>query len=469
MIKPSLSAIMEDHALESVPPGERENWLKIAWNTVGLITTLVIMFFGAVVCFVAGVKIALLAGIVSFSIGSLLGLALARVTVETGLSNTLITRKHGLGVRGSALASIIFGFLIVGFLAIENGLLYRGFLFFFKWQDDWIARLVLYGSMTVSWILLTAFGFRLVTRTSSLMIIGFLLVLAWMMLTVLAGAAPLNTDSLLFASQMDAATLAGMGIDSDADKFAFALNLLVGPACALALNTADFGRYGKSTAHVAAAATIAIFVQSLVMMAIGGVLMKSAAPTMIAYFTEVTGMPAASAQQQVLRSPDSIAATFMVFGGMVGFLLMILAQAKAQVLNTYSASLCIANLADALTGWRPGRFTFVVLANLLALGMLYGEILHFVEDWIKLLGVLLSALAATIILDYYVVSPRLPSPQSEPEPVNWAGLIAILAAVYAAHWLLKPIQPIEVLSSLTLVAVIYPALRLTVLRPQAKT
>ena len=468
MIKPGLSAIMEDHALESVPPGERENWLKIAWNTVGLITTLVIMFFGAVVCFVAGVKIALLAGIVSFSIGSVLALALARVTVETGCSNTLITRRHGLGVRGSALASIIFGFLIVGFLAVENGLLYRGFLFFFKWQDDWFARVVLYGSMTLSWILLTAFGFRLVTRTSSLMIVGFLLVLAWMMVTVLTGAAPLSMGSLLFASQMDATTLAGMGIASDADKFVFALNLLVGPACALALNTADFGRYGKSTAHVATAAMIAIFVQSLVMMVIGGVLMKSAAPTMIAYFTNVLGMPAESAHQQVLRSPDSIAATFMVFGGVAGFLLMILAQAKAQVLNTYSASLCIANLGDALTGWRPGRFAFVVLANLLALGMLYGEILHFVEGWIKLLGVLLSALAATIILDYYVVSPRLPSPQGELETVNWAGLVAILAAVYGAHWLLKPVQPIEVLSSLALVALIYPVLRLTVLRPESK-
>lgn len=468
MIKPGLSAIMEDHALESVPPGERENWLKIAWNTVGLITTLVIMFFGAVVCFVAGVKIALLAGIVSFCIGSVLALALARVTVETGLSNTLITRKHGLGVRGSALASIIFGFLIVGFLAVENGLLYRGFLFFFKWQDDWSARLVLYGSMTLSWILLTAFGFRLVTRTSSLMIVGFLLVLAWMMVTVLTGAAPLSMDSLLFASQMDATTLAGMGIDSDTGKFVFALNLLVGPACALALNTADFGRYGKSTAHVATAAMIAIFVQSLVMMAIGGVLMKSAAPTMIAYFTDVLGMPFESAHQQVLRSPDSIAATFMVFGGVIGFLLMLLAQAKAQVLNTYSASLCIANLGDALTGWRPGRFTFVVLANVLALGMLYGEILHFVEAWIKLLGVLLSALAATIILDYYLVSPRLQGQQGEPETVNWAGLVAILAAVYGAHWLLKPFQPVEVLSSLALVAVIYPVLRLTLLRPQAK-
>ena len=466
MIKQSLSSIMEDHALESVPPGERENWLKITWNTVGLITTLVIMFFGAVVCFVAGVKIALLAGMVSFSIGSALGLALARVTVETGFSNTLITRKYGLGVRGSALASIIFGFLIVGFLAVENGLLFRGFLFFFKWEDDWFARIVLYGSMSLCWILLTAFGFRLVTRTSSLMIIGFLLVLVWMMSEVLTGAAPLHGDQLLFPSQIDAASLAGMGITSDTDKFVFALNLLVGPACALALNTADFGRYGKSSAHVAAAAMIAIFIQSLVMMVIGGVLMKSAAPVMIDYFTEVGGMPAASAQQQVLRSPDSIAATFMVFGGMFGFLLMILAQAKAQVLNTYSSSLCIANLSDALSGWRPGRFTFVVLANILALGMLYGEILHFVEEWIKLLGVLLSALAATIILDYFFVSRRLPDRGGVPDVVNWAGIIAILTAVYGAHWLFKPIQPIEVLSSLALVAIIYPALRLTVLRPQ---
>jgi cytosine permease len=119
-------------------------------------------------------------------------------------------------------------------------------------------------------------------------------------------------------------------------------------------------------------------------------------------------------------------------------------------------------------GWRPGRFAFVVLANVLALGMLYGEILHFVEEWIKLLGVLLSALAATIILDYYFVSPRLPVSEGAHEPVNWAGLIAILAAVYAAHWLLKPIQPIEVLTSLALVAVIYPTLRLSVLRPQAR-
>ncbi|MGH8034541.1 MAG: cytosine permease, partial [Lysobacterales bacterium] len=465
MVKDSLGSLIEDHALERVPTGERENWLRIAWNTVGLVTTLVIMFFGAVVCFVAGVKIALLAGLVSFTIGSALGWAMARVTVETGYSNTLITRQYGLGRRGSALASLIFGFLIVGFLAVENGLLYRGFLFFFNWQDTWPARILLFSLMTGCWILLTAFGFRLVTRTSSLMIMGFLVVLAWMLVEVLGGAGPVTADGLMFASQLDAATLAGMGIASARDKFVFALNLLVGPACALALNTADFGRYGKSTGHVGAAAMIAIFVQSLLMMLVGGLLMKSAAPAMVTYFNEVAGMPLELAQKQVLRSPDSIAATFIVFGGVTGFLLMILAQAKAQVLNTYSSSLCIANLGDALLGWRQGRLTFVVMSNVIALLMLYGEILHFVEEWIKLLGVLLSALAATIILDYYFVRHRIKSTGGEPAAVNWAGVFAILAAVYGAHWLFRPWQPIEVLTSLVLVAFTYPALRLMLFRP----
>jgi cytosine permease len=300
------------------------------------------------------------------------------------------------------------------------------------------------------------------------MIIGFLLVLVWMMYVVLTGSEAGLAEGLMFDSQLKPAALAGMGIDSDFKKFVFALNLLVGPACALALNTADFGRYGKSTAHVGSAAMIAIFFQSLVMMLIGGVVMKSAAPAMVTYFTEVAGLPAEVARQQVLQSPDSIAATFMVFGGITGFFLMILAQAKAQVLNNYSSSLCIANFFDALFKWRPGRLTFVILANVFALMMLYGEILHFVEEWIKLLGVLLSALATTNIADYYYVRQRLPAVGDELPSVNWAGISAIFVAVFCAHWLFKPWQPFEVLTSIVCVAVIYPLLRLTIFRPAAK-
>jgi cytosine permease len=292
------------------------------------------------------------------------------------------------------------------------------------------------------------------------------------MFVVISGVREAPAEALLFDSQLEPAVLDGMGIHSSADKFIFAVNLLVGPACALALNTADFGRYGKSAGQVAAAAMIAIFFQSLLMMLVGGLLMKAATPAMVSYFTEVAGMAPEAARRQVLQSPDSIAATFMVFGGPVGFLLMILAQAKAQVLNTYSSSLCIANLFDALLRWRPGRIAFVVLANVIALLMLYGEILHFVEEWIKLLGVLLSALATTIILDYYIVSRRGIASRrggaGAPEPVNWAGVIAILGAVVCAHWLFRPYQPIEVLTSIACVTVIYLPLRLTVLRPRER-
>jgi cytosine permease len=154
----------------------------------------------------------------------------------------------------------------------------------------------------------------------------------------------------------------------------------------------------------------------------------------------------------------------MVFGGAIGFLLMLLAQAKAQVLNTYSSSLCIANLCDALLGWRPGRLAFVVLANLIALTMLYGEILHFVEGWIRLLGVLLSALSAVIIVDYYVVAPRLAATRG-PGTVNWAGVASIVLAVLVAHLVLQPWLPVEALGALGCVAVLYPLLRLTVFRP----
>jgi len=464
MRSPDLIATIEDHALERVPSAERENWLALSWNTAGLITTLVILFFGALVCFVAGTRIALAAGVVSFVIGSSLAWLLARVTFETGASNTLITRSHGLGERGSALASLIFGFLIVGFLALENALLYRGFVYFFDLRDDWTSRVLVYGGFTLAWVALTAFGFRAVTRASSVMLIGFLLALGWMLARVLGGSEASVAELLDFGSQMSPELLAGMGISSDLDRFVFALNILVGPACALALNTADFGRYGKSAAHIGAAATIAIFMQSLVVMLLGAVLMKAAAPTMVEYFSRADGLSTAAAQAQVLRSPDSIAATFMVFGGAGGFLLMLLAQGKAQVLNTYSSSLCIANLCDASFRWRPGRLAFVVLANLIALAMLYGRILHFVEAWISLLGVLLAALAAVIIMDYYVASPRL-RPARGPETVNRAGVLSLIVAVLLAHFVLRRWMPVEVLGALACVVVLYPLLRLKLLRP----
>ncbi|MEO8806949.1 MAG: hypothetical protein ABI433_12775 [Burkholderiaceae bacterium] len=50
----SLQQKIVDHALESVPRDARQNWLTLSWNTAGIVTTLVQLFFGALVTFVAG-------------------------------------------------------------------------------------------------------------------------------------------------------------------------------------------------------------------------------------------------------------------------------------------------------------------------------------------------------------------------------------------------------------------------------
>ena len=43
------------------------------------------------------------------------------------------------------IASAIYGFMILGFLGLENALLYNGTLFAFGWPDTMFNRIVIYG------------------------------------------------------------------------------------------------------------------------------------------------------------------------------------------------------------------------------------------------------------------------------------------------------------------------------------
>jgi len=463
-----LKTIVEDHSLEPVPDIDRKTWLSLTWNTAGIVTTLVILFFGALVCFVAGVKIALLAGLIAFGFGSLLGWGLSHIAYTTGFSNTLITRQYGLGVKGSIIASMIFSFLIIGMLAVENALLYRGILFFFDITDTLTSRVLIYGGLTLVWVLVTTFGFELIARFSSVMLISFLVVLAWVLGRILLQGETSIVESVAFGSQFPRDALQGMGVESDWDKFVFSMTILIGPACALPLVSVDYGRYAKSTNHATAAVVIGSFFQSVIVMLTGGILMYAAADGLTSHFMQLNDLPMQDARQMVLNSPDSIAAAFMVLGGATGFVLMIVAQAKAQVLNCYGASLSLANLFDAASGWRPGRFAFVIVANVIALVMLYGQILELVEEWIGLLGVLLSALSGVILMDYFVVKPiagRRSVTGRAQETVNWAGVITIVTSVVAAHYLFASVIRIEVITCCLVVGLVYPLLRLYVLRP----
>lgn len=139
-------------------------------------------------------------------------------------------------------------------------------------------------------------------------------------------------------------------------------------------------------------------------------------------------------------------------------------DAPEPVLNTYSASLSLANQSDALFGWRPGRIAFAALTNLLAALLLFGDLLAFVSQWLTLRGVLSTGLAGLVIADYFIVRRLLLSEARAQEAVNWAGVVVLLFGTWLAHVALPQIVPIEFFTSLAFSLLCYPPLRVVTLR-----
>jgi TRAP-type C4-dicarboxylate transport system permease large subunit len=143
-----LSEVIEDHALESVPMEQRKSGWSLAWSTTGIVTTLIQLAIGSYVTAVAGVALGVLAGVLVCVFGATLGWLVGHISYKEGLSSTVAGRFYGFGVRGSVIASAIFGFMILGFLAIENALLYNGTLFAFGWEPNLLNAVAIYGILT---------------------------------------------------------------------------------------------------------------------------------------------------------------------------------------------------------------------------------------------------------------------------------------------------------------------------------
>ena len=467
MTDTSLSETIEDHALERVPDDQRQGWLALTWNTAGVVVSLVQLFFGALVTFVAGFKLALLAYVIVAAVCIPLSWASAHVAYRTGLSSTVLSRYFAFGRRGSVVASLIFSFMIIGFLALENALLYRGFVFYFELADNVTTRVVIYGLMTLTWILLTSYGFKLIAKAYSITLILSLAVLAYITYLVVSGGQQPVGELLSFGSQFPPGALEQMGAGSEMGKFIFAINVLFGAASPMALFGADIARYARRSVDAGLSTTFGVL-SVLLMLFLGGIIMYAGGPALVDYYVSHGGMTVEAAQSASLRSPDSIVAAFVVLGGALGAILLVVAQGKTQVLNNYSASLSLSNLFDALN-LRMGRLTFVILANVIALLMLYGHLLELIEHWVTFLGVIVTAFAGIIVADFYVVKTWLGKESKtipdKAESINWAGIVTLIISVGLAHYLLADIVRVEAVMTRVLSMIIYPILRTTVLKP----
>lgn len=446
----------DDHALESVPDSERQGWIKLTWGTTGIVTTLVQLFVGALATFVAGFWIGVISGVGVAIIGGLLGWAVGNVAYRTGLSSSVLARFHGFGKKGSIIVALVFGFMIIGFIALENVLLYKGFLFWSDQADSLGLRISFYAVLTLAWIVLTAYGFRQVTAFASVTLIAFIAVLVYLMVEIIQGSGQSWVDVFSFGAQLPPEALAAIGAETVAGKYVFCFNIMIGAAGALALIDADLGRYSKSSKDIGIAAGLGNLFMNVIMLVIGAAVMYAGTGHLVEYYVG-QGMSQAEAQSSVLSSPHSVAAAFIIFGGTVGAILLFLAQGKAQVLNTYSASLSLTNIADVIFGWRPGRVIFVVLANLLACLMIYFSILEWFSGFITTLGVLTTCIAAIIICDYYIVSGWRREKGVRTD-LHWPGILTVVISYVCARHVFQGIMPIEFVTSVLVTVIVYPLL-----------
>jgi cytosine permease len=455
---PSLAEVIEDHALEAVPPAERKSGWSLAWMTVGIITTLAQLLIGGLVTALAGVVRGVIAGVIVAIYGAVLGWLVAHIAHREGTSSTLTSRLHGFGVRGSSLTSGIFAFALVTFLALENVLLYNGIRFTFHLTDTWGSRIAIYGVLTACWVLLSLFGIALIQRVSSALTILFLLLLGYLIfragwqsgtpITTTLGHRPLVSGSA-------------------SDQFQSAVVLLAGPVGALSLAAADYARYARSSRDVAILATAGAVVVDVLVVLAGTVVVFGGAGLASTYLIRHgLATPHSAISQVTALSQSNTGAYFIILSTIAGFVLMLAAQGKAQVLNTYSISLAFANLFDSLTPWRIGRAAMVALANALSLAIVAGGVLTQLQDWIGAVGVVVTGFAAVMIADYYLVGRRTGASRSEIEDINWAGVLSVSAASVSGIVLeTLDIFRMGFLLALAMGILLYPVLRLWVLRP----
>lgn len=453
-INSSLASAAEDHALTTVPQQDRRSGWALSLSPVSVATALVIFAIAGFTVLLSGFSVGMFAGILIAAFGIFLGKALGNMAFQTGMSSTITSRFFGFGLRGSAIGSVIFAFMILGFLAMESALLYEGTLLMFALEDTWTTKILIYGLLTTAWIALAIFGLKIALRATGLMTIITILVSLYLIfeIYVVQGANPM--DVFAYPGVIEGGFWA---------KFTTAFSVMGATAGTIALVTTDFARYARSKKDVTILAAAGPIVQNIIMTVLGSLIVIGGLPAVIDHIiARNAGMGAEEAagigSAYVM---ENTGAFFVIFAGWIGFITIYAAQAKAQAINAYSGSLTLVNLVDALTGWKPGRAAMVVIGNIIALLMIAAGILGQFAAYLAYLGCWTLAMCAVMIADYYLVrKAHRNTANARVERWNWAGVITlVVSAAVGMALIATDIFALGFLVSFVLSLVLYPVLR----------
>lgn len=458
----SLAKAIDDNSLNSVPEDQRKSGWYLSWLPAGVATSLLQLTIAGTITALVGSVMGLVAGATVGAFILVLGWLFGNIAKTEGLSSTVLPRLYGLGLRGSAISSLAFGTMIIGFLASENVLLYNGTLFALGWHDSIGPRLLIYGVLTVLWVVLSMFGIQVVARTSSVLVILFFCLLAYMMFKIYGESGVSLGSAFTQASSVAAGT--------GADRFITVVGMLGGQGGALILVNADYCRYARNSRSVGGVSLAGVIMLDIVGIALGIVVLTGGNKLVGQYLVahgQATGSTAVAAANTL--AAHNTGAYFIILSTGVGYALMCVAQAKVQVLNTYSGSLALSNLYQVLTGRHPNRLVMIMLTQVVCLIMIAAGVFNKLSGFISVLGIVVVGFIALAVADFYLVGRGRRTELAEVESVDWAGVLTLAFASIVAYLLVESgVFPFGFVTSTVLVLVAYPVVRLKLIKPRAR-
>ncbi|WP_041580431.1 purine-cytosine permease family protein [Bacillus sp. 1NLA3E] len=428
----NLENMMEDYSLEAVPAEMRRPWRELAAVGAGIGSSLAVLLTGGMITYMAGFWMGMLAAFIAFLVSTFFTISLGIISFRDGYSSNIISRAYAFGTRGSAFGSLIWAFMIIGFLGMESVLIGNSLLFYFDIEPTFFVKFIFYLIITGIWIVLSLFGNKLVSRVAQIMIPLLFLMLLFMVYLLMNKGSLLEavTHGILIPNMT-----AGQG-------FAIALNATIVLAGLLAIVVADFTRFSKSSKDVVKVSVVSNFSLYGVTMVFGAIITYFGYQITMDYFLD-QGMKPGAAGMAAITNPGIM---LVLGGGVWGLLTIIFSQSKVQVGNSYEGALALVNLFDTGFNWRPGRAVMVVLANITSLLFIFGNILHYIETFLTFGSVLLCVWVTIVLTDYYVIRGKMKIGKQGIEDlanipaVNWKGLLTLVVSTiigmffYQLNW-----------------------------------
>ncbi|MDF2468946.1 MAG: hypothetical protein K0Q61_1318 [Rhodococcus erythropolis] len=411
----SLDEQIESYATQRVPTTMRWPRPAILLVLTGNITAMFWFLLGGQLGFLVGWPL-LLIPIAYMVLGAtLIGGLIMRIASREGLSLPLLSRGLGFGVKGSAVASIVYGINYVFYFIFEGSIVshalseFAGIPINSFWATIVFAAIALV-ALYYSWRgmhsmnLLQRFGLPLFLI---LFVIGMYMLAKGY---VLVGPGEWKATGTVGAAAMWQA-----------------MSLVNGQIVFQGLIATDYGRFVKKT--VGYRGTSGLMLAELSMCAVVVLLGAFLGFTMLSHFDGN-------------RADAELAATdpglyFAVIMGFLGVVFAVVTQVRINVMNLYSGSLAFSNAADAMSPRRIGRQWWMVGLIVIGIGVYPLNVLQYTDKFLAVTGIMTNTWIFILLADYYVCRKLMRLAPSENIAFedgavrNWnpAGLFAMATGI----------------------------------------